>query len=112
MEELRERSDFDRLLEQPLAVIFKHSTLCGISARARREVTRFLAEYPDHRVYEVDVHAGRTVSSYIEEKTGVRHESPQLLVLRCGRVVWHGSHSGVSAKAMAAEIARGAEDDV
>lgn len=100
MELLRETSEFDRLLRAPLAVVFKHSTTCGISARAHREVERYLAEHPEVSFHKVEVLQSRGVSDYIESKTGVRHESPQLLVLRHGEIVWHGSHSRVTAEAI------------
>jgi len=36
----------------------------------------------------------------------VRHESPQVLILKEGRVVWHASHYGVTATAVARELLR------
>ncbi len=104
MELLRNTGDFERLLDEPLAIIFKHSTMCGISARAHEETERFLAENPEHAVYKVEVLESRSVSDYIEAKTGVRHASPQLLVLRSGEVVWHDSHAGVTAEAIATSL--------
>ena len=104
MELLRNTEDFERLLPEPLAIIFKHSTMCGISARAHDETERFLAENPEHAVYKVEVIESRRVSDYIEAKTGVRHASPQLLVLRSGEVVWHDSHAGVTAEAIATSL--------
>lgn len=104
MEVLRTRSDFDVLLDEPFVLVFKHSTMCGISARAHREVERFLSEHPEQTIYKVEVLEARPVSDYIEDKTGVRHESPQVLVLRDGEVVWHSSHSAVTAEAMASKV--------
>lgn len=104
MEPLENTEDFDRLLAEPLAIIFKHSTSCGISAQAHDETERFLAENPDHAIHKVDVIESRKVSDYIEAKTGVRHASPQLLVLRGGDVVWHVSHAGVTAEAIATSL--------
>ena len=104
MELLRNTEDFERLLVEPLAIIFKHSTMCVISARAHDETERFLAENPEQAVYKVEVIESRRVSDYVEEKTGVRHASPQLLVLRSGEVVWHVSHAGVTAEAIAASL--------
>jgi len=104
MEALENTEDFDRLLGEPFAIIFKHSTICGISAQAHDETERFLAEHPERAIYKVDVIESRKVSDYIAAKTGVRHASPQLLVLRGGEVVWHRSHGGVTAKAIAASL--------
>ena len=102
LESLHEIEGFDRLLEEPLAIVFKHSSTCGISARAHREVEAFLSKHPGRRIHMVEVVGARTLSDYIESKTGIRHESPQLLVLRDGEVVWHGSHSRVTAGAIEA----------
>ena len=104
MELIRETTDFDRLLAAPVAIVFKHSTTCGISAHAHRETERFLADNPEQVVHKVEVVESRVLSDYIEAKTGIRHESPQLLVLRNGRVVWQGSHSRVTAEAIAASL--------
>jgi bacillithiol system protein YtxJ len=100
MEILRETTEFDRLLRAPLAIVFKHSTSCGISAQAHREVERFLVNNPKRAFHKVEVVESRVVSDYIASKTGVRHESPQLLVLRNGDVVWHGSHSRITVEAI------------
>ena len=112
MDTLREREELDGLLDSPLAIVFKHSRFCGISVQAREEVERFLAAHPEHRVYEVDVHRSRPVSSYVERVTGVRHESPQLIVLARGRVIWHGSHGGVTAEALGVKVAEAVSADV
>ena len=101
LESLNEKEAFDRLLDEPLAIVFKHSSTCGISARAHGEVEKFLSEHPERR-HKVEVLGARAVSDYIEERTGIRHESPQLLVLRDGEVVWHGSHADVTAEAIKA----------
>lgn len=98
---LQDRASFEGLLEEPLAIIFKHSTACPISARAERETQKFLESNPDRKVYRVLVIEDRDVSNYIEDRTGVRHASPQVLVLREGKVVWHDSHFGVTAEAIA-----------
>lgn len=104
MELLLTTADVERVLTEPLAIIYKHSTTCGISARAHIEVERFVAEHPEQPFYKVEVLESRQVSDFIETKTGVRHESPQLLVVRDGDVVWHDSHGGVTAKAIAASL--------
>ena len=96
--------DFDRLLHEPIAIVFKHSTMCGISDRAHQEAERFLAAHPEQEIHKVEVIESRRVSNYIEAKTGIRHASPQVLVLKGGEVVWHDSHSGVTADAIAGSL--------
>src|SRR5260370_40958592 len=47
------------------------------------------------------------ISRKLEERTGIRHESPQLLVLRSGRVVWSASHFAITRGAVT-QAGRGA----
>ncbi len=82
-------------------VIYKHSPICEISADALDEIHGFLAQAPaglDVRI--VDVLSARPASQHIETRTGVRHESPQVLVLARGEVVWNASHRRVTAAAL------------
>lgn len=77
-------------------LIFKHSTTCGTSAEAHEEVSTLLAGTVDARVYLVDVRSSRQVSNAIAQRFGIRHESPQILLLDGGRVRWHASHYRVN----------------
>ncbi len=82
-------------------VIYKHSPTCEISADALDEMHRFLAQAPaglDVRI--VDVLSARPASQLIEARTGIRHESPQVLVIANGDVVWHASHRRITAAAV------------
>ena len=76
-------------------VVFKHSTTCPVSAAAYDEMSRF-----DGEVALVEVQRARTLSKEIAQRTGVAHESPQVLVLRKGKVVWDASHWRVKANAV------------
>jgi len=75
-----------RSLREPV-VIFKHSTTCPISADAYEEMARFTGE-----VALIEVQNTRELSKEIEARTGVDHESPQVIILRNGKAVWHASH--------------------
>lgn len=100
---LRSETELDTVLTEPLAVLYKHSPLCGLSAIAAREVRAFRASDPAVPVYVVDVIRERSLSMEVERRLSVRHESPQALVLRAGEVVWHGSHRAVTAAVLARE---------
>jgi monothiol bacilliredoxin len=82
-------------------VIFMHSTTCPISAAAYDEMEQFAGE-----VVLVEVQRARELSREIEKQTGIRHESPQVLVLENGKVVWNASHFKVKAKAVAEALQR------
>lgn len=86
-------------------VIYKHSPTCEISADAMNEMHLFLAQAPeglDIRI--VDVLSARPASLHIEARTGVRHESPQVLLLVKGEVAWHASHRRITAGALSAAL--------
>jgi bacillithiol system protein YtxJ len=68
--------------------LFKHSTTCPISAQAAEEVRAMRVDLP---VYWVNVREQRDLSTWVAATYGVRHESPQLILLRGGRPakVWN-----------------------
>ena len=91
---------FDAALSAPCGWIFKHSPICPTSERAEREVERYAAAHPELPVYRVDVIGDRPVSQSIAARLGIRHESPQAILLVAGRPVWDDSHGGVTAAAL------------
>lgn len=97
---VRDRDDLATVWQEPLAVLYKHSPLCGLSASASREVRRFVESHPDVPVYIVDVIRSRAISLEVERQLSIRHESPQAFVLRSGEVAWHDSHRGVTTDAL------------
>lgn len=87
---ITEVSEFDGLVEQSKSkpvIIFKHSTTCPMSAAAYREMAHF-----DDEVALVEVQRARELSREIENRTGIRHESPQVIIMRNGQVIWDASH--------------------
>lgn len=90
-------SELDGLLNgenrQPVW-IFKHSLTCPISAAAWMEFQSFAGGQPeDGAVYVlIEVQRARQVSNEVASRTGVRHQSPQAILLRGGAVAWHASH--------------------
>lgn len=80
-------------------VIFKHSNSCPISAVAYREM-----ENLDGDVSLIEVQSARDVSLEIASRTGVRHESPQVIILRDGKAVWNASHFDVKARDVAEAV--------
>ena len=93
---------FDRSRNGPV-LIFKHSQTCPVSAAAFGEFREVLDRSDcDHGL--IVVQSARLLSAEVESRTGVRHQSPQALVLREGRVVWHASHSGITVAALEREL--------
>ncbi len=74
----------------PTCFVFKHSTTCPVSARAATEVKEMRTGIP---VYLIKVREQRELSNWVAETFGVTHESPQLILIREGKMeeVWnHG----------------------
>lgn len=80
-------------------VIFKHSTRCGVS---RMVLKNFENEVQNDdkgaTFYFLDLLKYRPISNQIEQKFGVHHQSPQMLVLQNGESIANASHSSVSTK--------------
>lgn len=97
MQDITRTDEMERVFSEPTALLFKHSTRCPISARAQGEVEALLERIPDAPVYRVDVNASAPLSDGVAERTGIRHESPQVILLRDGRPDWHASRMEIHA---------------
>ncbi len=76
-------------------VLYLHDPWCPVSSHAIGEVERV-----DSEVHVVDVSRQSDLSRVIEAATGIRHESPQLIVLRDGEPLWHASHWRIKRRAI------------
>jgi len=88
--------------------IFKHSLTCSISSRAWSEFRSFVATRPEHEAVFtlVEVQTARAVSNAVAERTGIRHESPQAILLRNAAAAFHASHSSIHRAALETWMAR------
>jgi monothiol bacilliredoxin len=104
---LHHLDDLHRLLaesESRPVLLFKHSHTCGVSMEALDELLAHLNDRGRHTFLPhyamVTVQTHRAVSNAIAQKLGVRHETPQALLVRNGRVIWSASHFRVTAAAV------------
>lgn len=101
--------DFERLLETSASrrvLLLKHSLSCGISRSVLESFDAVRREYPDAAVYALlEIQNARSVSAEIAERIGVRHESPQAILLRDGKAAWSASHWDVGEKSLAKALA-------
>ncbi|GAB5520701.1 MAG: bacillithiol system redox-active protein YtxJ [Rhodothermales bacterium] len=86
-------------------ILFKHSATCGISAGANSSMAE-LSEATDPPIYRLIVQESRGLSNTIAERFEVRHESPQVLVLVEGEVVFHTSHYRITAERLRDTVKR------
>ena len=80
-------------------IVFKHSNACSISARAYREMEKV------DGVNILEVQSARAISNEFATLTGIRHETPQVVILRDGKAVWDASHFDV----VAADVVKAVE---
>jgi bacillithiol system protein YtxJ len=107
--ELLEIEDLERLMErsrQRPQLLFKHSLTCPVSTRAHAAFQAYLQGDPDRSVEYawLAVQRARPVSTAVAERVGVRHESPQALLIQGGRAVWNASHWEITAETLGAAI--------
>ena len=102
MKKLNEIQDINRVIElshDKLQLIFKHSTVCPIS---RMSYEKMQAEYPlsedQADLYYLGVIEQRPLSNHVAEILNVKHESPQLLVIRNGECIFNESHLMIDPK--------------
>ncbi len=88
-------------------VIFKHNTTCPISKSVRRQFEEEADTLPEvSSVYFLDLLANRNLSDAIAEEFNVKHESPQLLLIKDGRCTYNKSLYDISAEGTAEAIER------
>jgi bacillithiol system protein YtxJ len=89
--ELTEQN-IDKALQN--GTIFKHSDTCGISMGRKEAIENWLTQH-DKTIYIVEVKSQRGLSNKIQQETGIKHESPQLLIQRDGETILHKSHGAI-----------------
>jgi len=100
--ELNQSEQIDQLITeshlQPVA-IFKHSTKCGISRFVLKDFESEIRimDSSAFKYYYLDLIRYRSISDELAERFSIRHESPQLLVIKEGKIIHHSSHSEIRA---------------
>ena len=93
-------AEVDELVQQSETIpclIFKHSTRCSISSFAKNRLERDW-EIPVDTVqpFYLDLIANRDASNYVANHFAVEHESPQVLIVHRGQVIYHASHLAIT----------------
>ena len=88
---------FELSMSKPIA-IFKHSTRCSISSMVKSRLERgWDIKDNDIEMYYLDLLGHRNISNKIASIYNVEHQSPQLIVLNQGKVLYHASHGEIDA---------------
>jgi bacillithiol system protein YtxJ len=101
---IKEEQDVSQLFKADLVLLYKHSPTCGMCRAALHEVEAFMSAHPDVDVFAVDVLAQRDLSQDVAARTGITHESPQIIIFRDGSPLWNDSHYGITARAIAKQF--------
>ena len=98
LESLEGLTNIKELSANKPVLIFKHSTRCSISAMALSRLERAWKDSDNEKIepYYLDLIEYRPVSNQIADTFNVRHESPQVLVIKDGKSVYNNSHSGIN----------------
>lgn len=86
-------------------LIYKHSHRCSVCFLAKEElegVADQINEIAD--LYMVNVIHERDFSNAIASELNVRHESPQVIILKNRKVLWKGSHWDVNGKHILSQL--------
>ncbi|MEX1212441.1 MAG: bacillithiol system redox-active protein YtxJ [Balneolaceae bacterium] len=93
--------------EERIQLIYKHSETCGVCLISKEELEKVVDEIaPTADLHVVNVIVQRPVSLAIAHELDVRHESPQVILLKGGKVLWSGSHWDVTAGNVRAALGR------
>ena len=104
--ELRTIEDAEAMLEASdgqLIALLKHSIACPISARGQEQFVG-LEGSDEPPLYAVVVQYARDVSTWLEERLGVQHETPQVILIKDGLAVHDESHRRIKLEDLRAAI--------
>ncbi|MCB0442877.1 MAG: bacillithiol system redox-active protein YtxJ [Flavobacterium sp.] len=97
--QLTDLGQLNELMElsfQKPVLIFKHSTRCSIS---RFALKNFENDYDfsegNLQSFYLDLLAYRNISNEIASRFGVTHQSPQILLIKEAKCIYHISHDGI-----------------
>ncbi len=100
MRKIEDVGDLETMLATERAILFKHSSNCELSASAWRHVDKFVKSCPSATVFLINVIENRSISREAESRLGVRHETPQVILLEDGQAVRQASHRRVRIKTL------------
>ena len=93
----------DFLAQNPQAVVFKAGT-CHKTQETFSQVQPLLDGRPDLPLGVIRVVESRPASNRVAELTGLRHESPQLILFKDGRAVFDRDNWDITGESVAAAL--------
>lgn len=105
---ISDTNEIESIIEQSetrAQLIYKHSPSCSVSFLSKQDLDanlEKLSEVAD--LHMLNVISQRDISNAIASELRVRHESPQVLLLKDGEVIWDGSHWQVNADEIQSQL--------
>jgi bacillithiol system protein YtxJ len=99
IKDLKANSDFNDIIElshEKPVFLLKHSTACPISAGVWGAFQRFAEKVEGVECRRVLIRENRELSGLITNRTGIKHQSPQMILFHKGQPVWNASHRGIT----------------
>lgn len=97
--DLTEIKQLDKIVSESAqipVVIFKHSTHCDMSSTL---LMKFELKYDfkdtELKPYFLNLIAFRDISNEIASRFDIKHESPQIIVIKDGKAIGHASHRDI-----------------
>lgn len=101
LDRIEQLEELEQESHNHLVLLFKHSTRCSISLMAKNRIESGWEYRTDEIVpYYLDLLQYRSISNAISERFGIVHQSPQIIVLKAGKVVHQASHSAIQPTAL------------
>jgi len=98
---ISETSQVERIIEASNGrpqLIYKHSHRCSVCFVSKGNLESAAEDILDHADMNfINVVNNRDASDYIASELGVRHESPQVILLNNCEVIWQASHGDINA---------------
>lgn len=97
LQEHAQLNEICKLSEAEPVLIYKHSTRCATSALVLNRLERNWnpEEMAPVKPYLLDLLTFRELSDAVSHLFGIRHESPQVLLIEKGKVIYETSHHSI-----------------
>jgi monothiol bacilliredoxin len=98
LETLPQLQQIDELSFSEPVLVYKHSTRCGICTAVKNELDEKLQKESDEKfkIFFLDLLRHRDISTAIEKKYDVKHQSPQVLIIRDGKCIYSATHYDIN----------------
>jgi len=78
-------------------IVYKHSNTCAVCTNIQDLLNSVLNDDKlKHKIYKVIVHDNRDVSDQIEKDLALKHESPQLILIKNTEVLYFANHYDIN----------------